>query len=132
MPKAACPLPAPLARGARRFAQWRRKRTTRSIPKQLWSLATRLGAQHGVSRTSRALGVQYYDLKKRVEAAGTSPSAKGATPAFVEFLTSPSPSPAEYVVEFENASGAKMRIQTMGGRTPDVAALSRLFLEQRA
>jgi hypothetical protein len=132
MPKTARPLPAPLARGARRFAQWRRKRTTRSIPNQLWSLASRLGAQHGVSRTSRALGVEYYELKKRVEAAGTSSSWKAASPAFVEIPTSPPRSPSECLVEFEDASGAKMRIQVMGGSTPDLAALLRLFLEQRA
>jgi len=40
--------------------------------------------------------------------------------------------PAECLVEFEHASGAKMRIQVMGGSLPDLAALSRLFLKQRA
>ena len=131
MPKIARPLPAPLVRGAHRFAQWRRKRTTRSIPQQLWSLATRLGVAHGVSRTSRALGVHYYDLKKRVEAAGVSSAEQVAPPAFVEVLPSAGMPSAECVVEFEDASGAKMRIQMMGGNTPDLAALSRLFLEQR-
>lgn len=132
MSKTARPLPAPLARGARRFAQWRRKRTTPFIPEQLWSLATRLGVEHGVSRTSRALGVQYYDLQKRVEAASTSSSEKAAPAAFVEVLASPATSPAEHVVELEHVSGAKMRIQARGGSAPDLAALSRLFLEHGA
>ena len=130
MPKTACPLPAPLARGARRFAQWRKKRTTQSIPEQLWSLATRLGTEHGVSRASRALGVQYPALKKRVEAAAMSSREKSAPPAFMEILTSPGRPAAEHVVEFESASGAKMRIETRGGSPPDLAALSLLFLEQ--
>ena len=123
-------LPPPLVRGARRFTHWRRRRTTRSIPAELWGLATRLGAEHGVSRTSRALGVPYYDLRKRVEAAAPSSRVRSEPPAFVELLTTPAKSPAEHVVELENASGAKMRIQTRGGSTPDLAALARLFLEQ--
>jgi len=131
MAKPIRPLPAPLAEGARRFAQWRRKRTSRTIPEELWSLATRLGVEHGVSRTCRALGVHYYDLRKRVEAAGGTSSAEtAAAPAFVELLPSPSGAAMEHVVELENASGAKMRIHTKGGSPPDVVALSRLFLEQ--
>jgi hypothetical protein len=124
------PLPGPLVRGARRFAQWRRKRTTRSIPEELWSLATRLGAEHGVSRTCRALNVPYYDLRKRVGAARSSSRERFAPAAFVELLASPVTSAAEQVVEFENASGAKMRVQARGGSTLDLVALSRLFLEQ--
>jgi hypothetical protein len=85
-----------------------------------------------VSRTSRALGVEYYELKRRVEAARTSCSGKAASPAFVEVVTSPPRSPSECLVEFEDASGAKMRIQVMGGSTPDLGVLLRVFLEQRA
>lgn len=132
MPRPTRPQPAPLARAARRFSQWREERTTRSIPDPLWSLATRLGAEHGVSRTCRALGVHYTALKKRVEAAGPSSREKTARPAFVEVLTASTSRPAECLVEFEHASGAKMRIQVMGGSLPDLAALSRLFLKQRA
>jgi hypothetical protein len=132
MPKTARPLPAPLAQAARRFAQWRKQRTTRSIPDPLWSLATRLGAEHGVSRTSRALGVDFYDLKKRVAAAEAPSSEKTTPPAFVEIQSAPARGPAEWVVEIEDGSGAKMRIQAMGASLPDLAALSRLFLKQRA
>ena len=130
MAKTVDPLPAPLLRAARRFAEWRRKRTTRRIPEELWSVAARLGAAHGVSRTSRVLGVYYPDLKKRVAAAGKSSRERSTPPAFVELLSSPVMSPAEHVVELEHASGAKMRIQMRGGSPPDVVALSRLFLEQ--
>ena len=138
MPRTALPIAAPLARGAHRFAQWRENRMTRAIPAPLWSLATRLGVQHGVSRTSRVLKVPYHGLKRRVEAAGASPSrslarrTKTAAPTFVEILPSPtSPSP-ECLVEFENACGSKMRIHAKGGNTPDLPALARLFLERRA
>ena len=138
MPRTALPLPAPLARGAHRFAQWREKRSTRAIPAPLWSLATRLGVQHGVSLTSRVLSVPYHGLKRRVEAAGASFSRslartrKTAAPTtFVELLPSPTSPGPECLVGFENACGAKMRIQVTGESRPDLAALSRLFLEQR-
>ena len=129
MAKTARTVPAPLAAGARRFAQWRRQRRTRRIPEELWSLAARLGAEHGASRTARALGVHYYDLRKRIEASGTSPRERGAAPAFLELLASPAPSASEHVVGIESASGSKLRVQTRGGSAPDLAALSRLFLE---
>jgi hypothetical protein len=133
MARPASPFPAPLAKAARRFEEWRRKRTTRCIPEDLWALAAGLGARHGVSRTARALRIQYYDLKKRVEAAATPSSEEPApSPAFVEILTAAPAAPSECLVEFESPSGAKMRIQAKGWSTADLASLSRLFLEQRA
>jgi hypothetical protein len=128
MAKSLRPLPAPLAQGARRFAQWRRNRTTRRIPEELWSLAAGLGAEHGLSQTCRALGVHYYDLRKRVEASG--PRGESARPAFLELLASPAMASSEHVIELESPSGAKLRIQVKGGSTLDLTGLSRLFLEQ--
>ena len=49
-------------------------------------LAVRLAKVHGVSRTTAALGLDYYSLKKRAESAVTPPQSSG--PAFVD-LTSP-------------------------------------------
>jgi hypothetical protein len=133
MAKATSPLPAALAKAARRFDSWRRSRTTRRIPEELWSLAAELGARYGVSRTSRALRVGYYDLEKRIAS-----SSRGRrdlaeeTPAFVEILTAPSSAlPLECIVEFERAAGDRMRIEMKGARTSDLAELSRLFLEPR-
>jgi hypothetical protein len=123
-------LPAPLFRGAQRFARWRGKRTTHSIPAPLWTLATRLGVEHGVSRASRALGVAYHALRKRVEAATSSPPRRQVSPsAFVELLPPVSRPAAEHVVELVDASGTRMRIETRDGSTLDLVALSRLFLE---
>lgn len=125
--------PGPLASAARRFDMWRDNRTTRRIPAELWSLATRLGGQFGVSRTARALRVQYYTLKERVDAAA-SPEANEPEPppAFVEILTEPSATPSECRVEYESVGGAKMRIVMKGASPADLAELSRVFLEPRA
>ena len=62
-------IPAPLARGRDRFEVWRRTRKVGTrIPKQLWSLAVKLVDGHGLNRTASVLGLDYYSLKKRVEA----------------------------------------------------------------
>ena len=130
MAKSTSTLPRTLANAARRFDSWRETRTTRRIPAKLWSLATDLGIRFGVSCTARALRVDYYALKKRIDAAPTRGADEAdASAAFVEILTEPSVTPSECVVEFENARGAKMRIEARGATTLDLAQLSRLFLE---
>jgi hypothetical protein len=140
MPRAASPLPAPLAKGARRFAAWRSHRTSHRIPEELWSLAVELASRHGVSRTARALGVQHPDLKRRLDATedrGAVGAGPAGTPAFVEFVTTLPPSrPAPdlesaWRVEIEHPSGAKMRIEGKDALGRELVELSRLFLEAR-
>ena len=126
--------PTPLASATRRFQAWRRSRTTRRIPAELWSLATDLGARFGVSRTARALRVEYYTLKKRVDAAAAPETDEAeVSPAFVEILTTaraaaPSSAPtsalSECQVEFESTTGAKMRIQVKGAASRGNPAFS--------
>jgi hypothetical protein len=51
-----------------RFERWRRRRKKRSrIPEQLWRAAVAVAASYGVNPTARALGLDYYELKKRLE-----------------------------------------------------------------
>ena len=126
-------VPAELARAAARWAQWRRTRELGArIPESLWKLALELAARHGVSRTAMVLRVDYYALKKRLDA--QMPPRRvdsAAAPAFVE-LTPPSLATASgCVIEFENVSGAKMRIELRGSQVPDLAALGRSFWESR-
>ena len=118
-------VPASLARGRDRFDAWRQVRKVRTrIPDELWDLAVKLAVAHGLNRTASVLKVDYYSLKKRVEV--RSVAASSATPAFVEF--SPPPvTTAEYVVEFEDGAGARMRIHLRGCDVPDLVALGRSF-----
>jgi hypothetical protein len=136
MPRTRLPLPAPLARAARRFAQWRERRTGREIPAALWASAAELAGRYGVSRTARALGVQYYDLKKRVPVGGgveEVPAERPGPATFVEILTKAAPGGvSEILVEYEQVSGAKLRIRLPGGESPVLAELSRVFLESRS
>lgn len=118
---------AGLAGARKRFERWRRTRKSRTIPEELWRLAVDLAARHGVHRTSRALRLNYYSLKKRVERA----AAESGPPAtFVEVVAADEIERAvaegSCVVEFENARGDRMRVVMKGG-VPDLEALGAAF-----
>jgi hypothetical protein len=129
-------LPQELARAAARFAQWRRGRAPgERIPDPLWNLATALAARYGVSRTATALQVDYYSLKKRSGEEPAAPTQQGEDSAlsasFIELPPSALTAASECVIEFENASGDKLRAHFKGFCLPDLAALGRGFWEAR-
>ena len=118
-------LPQDLARVQNQFQTWRcRRQTGGRIPHRLWALAVRLVSQHGLSRTATALGLDYYSLRKRVEAAGQEPPSR--SPAFVE-LPAPVVVAKQALFELDNGAGATMRVQLMGYDAADVEALARRF-----
>jgi hypothetical protein len=122
-------LPPDLERGLSRFQAWRAQRKPGGrIPQPLWEMATRLVKAHGVSRTAAVLRLDYYRLKKLAEAATSEPRASG--PAFVE-LTSPVMVGKQCRFEFENGSGATMRVQLVGYDAADIEALARGFWSDR-
>jgi hypothetical protein len=113
-----------LAMAAERFARWRQNRPRgERIPESLWNQAAELAGLHGVSRTASALKVGYYELQKRT---GRQPGrAEPQSPlAFVEL---PPVIAGECLIEFENTSGRRMRVQIKGGQLPDLEALGRSF-----
>jgi len=115
-------LPKDLLEGYRRFQAWRQRGKGRGrIPEALWTLAVRLVSVHGVSRTAMALGLDYYSLKNRAEAAGEPPAAN---PVFVE-LPAPPVVGKQCLLELSNAAGDSLRVQLLGYDTADVAALAR-------
>lgn len=129
-------LPARLASLRRRFEEWRRTRKVRSrIPGPLWDSAVKAAGMYGLHRTAKALRVNYYALKERVEektANGASSVSKGDEATFLE-LAAAAPTPSisagscECTLELEDADGAKMRVHLGGIATPDLIALSRSF-----
>jgi len=119
-----------LARGRDRFEGWRRDRKIGArIPDQLWGLAVKLADAHGLSRTASTLKLDYHALKKRV--AAKTPDSSSVPGAFIELsppCTTPSLAPSgECVVEFEDGSGASMRVHLRGCDVPDLVALGRSF-----
>jgi hypothetical protein len=94
------------------------------IPLALWAMATRLAKTHGVSRTATVLRVDYYSLKKRVEAA-TRP-ARTNSAAFVE-LPPPVVVGKQCRFELDNGAGATMRVELVGYDAVELETLSRGF-----
>ena len=118
-------LPPDLVRGQRRFRAWREQRKPGvRIPQPLWTMAIRLAKAHGVSRTSAALGLDYYSLKRRAEAAAAPLQSSG--PTFLE-LTPPVLVAKQCQLELDNGSGATMRVQLVGYDAADIEVLSRSF-----
>ena len=116
----------------RRFEQWRRGRKGRArIPEPLWKAAVKMAEVYGVNRTATALRLDYYTLKKRLEAkanAGRDGScgAEGEIP-FLEMTPFGPIGTAECTVELEDFKGATMRVHLRGYAAPDLAALTRSF-----
>jgi hypothetical protein len=123
-------LPARLEIVRRRFERWRRTCTRRSrIPDSLWAMAVELADAYGIHQTARALRVDYYSLKKHVEAepAAEPGSSEKVAATFLELPRPASASPCQCTLECEDASGARMRVHLASEVPPDLAALSRSF-----
>ena len=88
----------------------------------------KLAGDHGIHPTARALRLNYYALRKRMESAGSSPWSSRADPStFIELLPGGVGHPSECLVEMESEEGAKMRIHLKGEEVPDLVALARSF-----
>ncbi|MHC4403647.1 MAG: hypothetical protein ACYTG0_28660 [Planctomycetota bacterium] len=130
-------LPAGLEGLRRRFERWRRTRKVRArIPEPLWASAVKLAGRYGIHRTAKALRVDYYALKKRVEGASaviaSKMPAEVAKRQFVELPAAAWPGSGECTLELEDAVGAKLRVHLKGFEAPDLAALSRSFWQSES
>jgi hypothetical protein len=101
------------------------------IPEPLWASAVKLADRYGIHRTAKALRVDYYALKKRLEGApATTASKLPAVTAGARFLELPAAAWAgsgECTLDLEDAGGAKLRVYLKGFEAPDLAVLSRSF-----
>lgn len=104
----------------RDFSRWRRGRAPGTrIPAALWDAAIELATEVGISPASRALGLDYYALKKRVE------GAPAPTPSFVE-LTLPALTPdGECHLELEQRDGTRLRVELRGAAVAQAEAVAR-------
>jgi len=119
----------------KQFEIWRKRRRYRSpVPESLWQAAVRLCQKHSVWEISRALRLNYNDLKNRVPkgiqdvglAIGQRPG-----PSFVRLDLGSSMASSECLVEMEAPNGAKMRMSSRGTpRDFDLVELSRAFWRQ--
>ena len=119
-------LPKDLCRGHNRFSAWRAGRSRGSrIPQSLWALAARLARTYGVSRAATVLGVDYYALKRRAEAAAGPDELSNPSP-FIE-LPVPLPAAPQALFEFDNGAGTGLRLHLTGYAAADLAILVESF-----
>ncbi len=121
-------LPKRLNRGVERFERWRATREKRRIPEALWKVAAGLASEFGVHRTSRALRLNYEELKRRWSSSGggkAKPSAEAEASSFVP-LIAPGLVGGEGAAEYKGVDGTWMRVEWKGA-SPDLARLSESF-----
>jgi hypothetical protein len=116
------------------FETWRKRRRCRGrIPESLWQAAADLCREHSVWDVSRALRLNYNDLKGHVQRSRDRGLAVGHRRdlGFVKLDLGAPIAPSECLVEMEAPNGAKMRMSFKGAfRDVDVVDLSRAFWRQ--
>ena len=130
--KSTPPIPEAITQLQRQLDQFRSTQPRRTkLPESLWQAAVELARQHGVYSVAHPLRLDYMGLKKRLGAVPIL-RRKATKPAFVE-LTAPHSTPLEECVidqiEFESASGSKMRIQWKASAPRDWVSLLRAWRE---
>ena len=136
MGEAVAPVTRPVVRPTleavgKRFKTWRKKgRARRRISDALWGAAVELCRDHSVGKVSRALRLDYYDLRNRVHK--TKDAGLGPDLGFVKLdLGAPMVAASEWRVEMEAPNGAKMILSLKGApRDLDPLELSRAFWRQ--
>jgi len=109
---------------------WRgRRRKGGRIPESVWRRAAGAVHQHGLNAVSRALRLDYYQLKKR---AGGRCAAQSASPMFVELGTAEAEQGMDTglacVVELAKGNGTRMRICLREAAGVDWGKLKEAFL----
>jgi hypothetical protein len=89
----------------------------------------KLARGHGVSTIAQALRLDYYSIKRRLEAADPSPPAIGAGAGsgdrFVELPLRGMPMPPTCVLEVEDGRGARLRVELQGIGAGELAGVVR-------
>jgi hypothetical protein len=88
-----------------RIDRWRQGRAAgKPMPAELWEAAADVAREQGVSRTARALGLDYQNLKSRAQVGKPVETAR-----FVEW-TPPEPA-AVCRIEIESANGTRIKME---------------------
>lgn len=99
------------------------------IPELVWQKAARAARRHGLNPVSKALGLDYSCLKRRVVAdGGRANSRSGLMPAFVEVKPDGAPEELACVIELEKGSGTRMRICVKSASAVDWGRIKEAFL----
>ena len=116
------------------FRTWRRTRAKRcAIPDELWQAAESLYPEYSIYHISKALGLNYTDLKHRIVQKPSTAMPTTVTKAgFIELSLSDSMQPAECLVEMQDLTGAKMRMHFKGTIGLDLLELGKVFWSKKS
>ena len=109
------------------FERWRRRRPRGTrIPAALWQAAVEAAEEHGVSKTSQELSLDYYGLKERVESAveERSPVEGDGGRGFLEIPVFAAAASGECVLEIEDGQGARLRVEHKGAAAAELEPLA--------
>ena len=111
-----------------RFRIWRKTRKKRtSIPRDLWKAAIEQTQSYSINIVSKALGLSYTDLKRRVKASRANVySNPSAVAAFVE-LDLKETIPGRCVIEMNTPRGNRLKMDFMGTVGIDLLKLAKAF-----
>ena len=106
----------------RALERWRRSPgRSRRIPPALWQAAGEVAREHGVSRTARELGLDYYALARRAHSGG----GPGESAAFVELAVPAGSRAPQCRLELSDGGGARLCIELNGAEQGEIEALAR-------
>ncbi len=112
-----------------KLVKWRKiKRYHREpVPKDIWKDATELAKKYSIYKVSKALSLNYVNLKTRV----MGPSKKKPENKKTSFIElGQLPPAAEIVLEMENKKGSRLKVCLKGKIDFDPMDLARTFLQK--
>ena len=85
--------------------------------------------EHGLARTSRALRLDYYTLKAKMEKVSSPKGSAFPKPSFQEVIAPIFSTPAECILEVEESDGTCRRVHLKGDSLSTLCSLAQAFLE---
>ena len=111
-----------------KLVKWRKikKYNREPVPKDIWKDATELARKYSIYEVSKALSLNYVNLKARV----MGPSEKKPKNKKIPFIElGPLPSEEEIIIEMENRKGSRLKI-SLKGTDFDPMDLARTFYQK--
>jgi hypothetical protein len=109
---------------------WRKTRISRqNVPEPFWKAAVEFARIEGIAPVAAVLGLNYYRLKRRVEA-GQNAITESKAVSFVELQVNPVAHPLECTAELTNRRGATMRLRLVGAGAAELVALVQAFWQE--
>ena len=108
---------------------WRATPGKRKIPEPVLRKAVQVAKRHGLNPVSKALGLDYSCLKRRVDERCKSRNRRvDLVPAFVEVRPEPQSDDRACVVELEKSNGTRLRICVKAATAVDWSKIKEVFL----